>query len=125
MPRIIVVEDEESIRELLRRVLVDAGYDVALAPDAPTALTLAAEASPDVMFLDLNLPGANGLWLADQIREQHPTTAMVLATADAAVPPYQSLRRGIVGYLLKPFRRADVIRVAEEAVRWSQDARRR
>ena len=120
-----MVEDEEPIRELLRRMLTDAGSTVSPAHDDAMTFALAAEASPDVVFIDLNLPGANGLWLADQIRVRYPTTAMVLATGDAGVPPSESLRRGIVGYLLKPFRRADVLRAAEEGVRWSRDARRR
>jgi response regulator of citrate/malate metabolism len=70
------------------------------------------------------MPGANGLWLADQIRDQHPTTAIVLATADADIPPTESLRSGIVAYLVKPFRRNQVTRAAEEGIRWSAHIRR-
>ena len=123
MARIVVVDDEDAVREVLRRILVEEGHDVEVAHDAHAALTVIAEHNPDVVFVDLRMPGANGLWLADQIRDQHPTTATVLATGDAYVPPTESLRHGIVAYILKPFRRSQVLRAAEEGIRWSAYAR--
>ena len=83
------------------------------------ALTLmaGAQAVPQVVLCDVHLrDGPNGLWLADRIRERHPTTAMILATGDATVPPVQSLRKGIVAYLVKPFRREDVLQAVEEGL---------
>ena len=120
MPRVLVVDDEESIRELLRRFLEPEGYQVVTADDAESALAAMAGHDPHVVFLDVHMPGQNGLWLADQIRERFPTAATVLATADPDIPPVQSLRRGIIGYLLKPFNRAEVLRAAEDGVRWSK-----
>jgi len=125
MAKIVVVDDEQVVRELLRRILVEHGHDVEVAPDANSALAVIAKEPPDVAFIDIRMPGANGLWLADQIREQHPTTAIVLATADADVPPTESLRPGVVAYLVKPFRRSQVTRAADEGIRWSAYARRR
>ena len=119
MPTVLVVDDEASIRELLRRILEGAGYTVAAAGDARSALAAMAEHSPHVVFLDVHLPGSNGLWLADQIQARFPTSATVLATADRDIPPVENLRRGIIGYLMKPFGRADVLRAAEDGVNWS------
>lgn len=119
MPTVLVVDDEPSIRELLQRILQPEGYTVATAHDAHSALKAMVEHSPQVVFLDVHMPGANGLWLADQIREQFPTAATVLATADRDIPPVESLRRGIIAYLVKPFQRLDVLRAAEDGVRWS------
>jgi CheY-like chemotaxis protein len=124
MAKIVVVDDEEVVRELLRRILVESGHDVEVAQDANSALAVMARHKPDVAFIDIRMPGANGLWLADQIRDQHPTTAIVLATADADIPPTESLRSGIVAYLVKPFRRNQVTRAAEEGIRWSAHVRR-
>jgi DNA-binding NtrC family response regulator len=119
MATVLVVDDEGSIRELLQRILESAGYVVATAADANSALKAITEHDPDVVFLDVHMPGANGLWLADQIRERFPTVATVLATADRDLPPVENVRRGIIQYLVKPFQIEDVLRAAEDGVNWS------
>lgn len=119
MAKVLVVDDEESIRELLRRILEPAGYTVAVASNAHDAMQAMADHSPHVVFLDVHMPGANGLWLADQILRQFPTAATVLATADRDIPPAENLRRGIIRYLVKPFRRDEVLQAAEDGVNWS------
>lgn len=121
--RVLVVDDHAPIRELLRRILEPAGYVVFAAEDAHAALVAMAEHHPHVAFLDVHMPGADGLWLADQIREQFPTAATVLATADRDIPPVQNVRRGIICYLVKPFERQEVLRAAEDGVRWSEALR--
>jgi DNA-binding NtrC family response regulator len=122
--RVLVVDDHAPIRELLRRILEAAGYEVFTAEDAHSALAVMAAHEPHVAFLDVHMPGgADGLWLADQIRERFPTAATVLATADGSIQPVQNLRRGIIQYLVKPFQRGDVLRAAEDGVRWSEALR--
>src|SRR2546426_10621542 len=83
--------------------------------DARAALAaMATFPPPTVVLCDVHLrDGPNGLWLADRIRERHPTTAMILATGDSTVAPVDSLRKGIIAYLIKPFRREDVIQAGE------------
>ena len=104
MPTVLVVDDEASIRELLRRILRE-GYTVADAHDGPSALAAISAHSPHVVFLDVHMPGENGLWLADQIQQQFPTSATVLATGDPNISTADRLRRGIISCLLKPFNR--------------------
>jgi CheY-like chemotaxis protein len=116
---VLVVDDEPAIRKLLQRVLESQGHEVRTAPDASTALSLIAEAQPTVVLCDVHMPGSNGLWLADRIRERYPTTAIVLATADQEVPPIESLRPGVVAYLVKPFRAERVIAAVADGARWS------
>ena len=77
---------------------------------------------PSVAFCDVHLTGASGLWMADQIRELSPATAMVLATGDRQIPAAESFRPGIVSYLLKPFSRESVIAAASDGIRWSEEA---
>ena len=115
----LVVDDEVNIRELLRRILEPEGYTVASAPDAATALAAMSAHSPHVVFLDVHMPGENGLWLAEQIQQQFPTSATVLATADPDIPTAERLRRGIIGCLVKPFNRDDVLRAAADGVEWA------
>src|SRR5574341_2686580 len=57
-----------------------------------------------VVLCDRVLPGHDGGWLIDQLREQHPNVAIVLATADDSLPTRISLRDGVIGYLVKPFK---------------------
>lgn len=123
MPTVLVVDDDASVQELLRRILERAGYEVITANDSHDALATVRERHPAVVFVDLNMPGANGLWLADQVREQFPEVATVLATGDVTIPPTESLRPGIVAYLVKPFRSAEVLGAAEQGIRWSAGLR--
>jgi DNA-binding NtrC family response regulator len=123
MPVVLVVDDEPSIRELLRRILETAGYDVTTAENAASALRAMAAHDPDVVFLDVHMPGENGLWLADQIRHRFPTTATVLATGDLTLSPVENVRRGVIQYLKKPFQHDDVLRAAADGVHWARALR--
>lgn len=129
MASVLIVDDDSQVCDVLERFLKSSGYtDVASVPDAQAALLAMAGSQPTVVLCDVRLrEGPDGLWLAERIRELYPTTALILATGDATVPPVQSLRKGIVAYLVKPFRREDVVRAVEEGVRWSttETAKRR
>ena len=119
MGRVLIVDDEAGIRDLLERFLADVGHELRTAPDAESALQMMAHWIPDVVWSDIKMPGANGLWLADRIRESAPATAIVLATAEADVPPHESLRPGVVAYVVKPFQREQVRRAVDEGMQWS------
>jgi two-component system LytT family response regulator len=100
--RTVIVEDEESPRQLLRRLLERRHSDlieiVGEADTGPTALALCEEQQPDVLFLDVNLPGFDGFELLAQLRSE---THVIVTTGDArhAVEAY---RANAVDYLLKP-----------------------
>ncbi len=125
MADVLIVDDSAQIRQLLREFISPLGHQIREAGSAEDALALVVEAQPDVAFCDVHLTAANGLWLADQIRSVSPHTAMVLATGDSEVPPYESLRPGIVAYILEPFTRAAVIRAVNEGVQWAAASGRR
>lgn len=119
--RVLIVDDDVKVRELLRRFLEPEGYDVIEASSAEEAVQRVESTVPSVAFCDVHMPGANGLWLADQIRALSPATAMVLATGDTDIPPAETLRSGIVSYLLKPLRRSRVVAAVSDGVRWSEE----
>ncbi len=121
-PYVLVVDDDANVRHLLRRFLTLAGHEVLEAGTAEDAMAIVEQLPPAVAFCDVHMPGANGLWLADQIRSASPTTAVVLATGDPDVPASESLRPGIVAYLVKPLERRDVVSAADEGLRWSAGA---
>lgn len=106
---VLVVDDENVVRELMARWLQSGGYTVASAADADQALSLIENKTPAVALCDIRMPGHDGLWLADRIRRNHPETAVIMATGvqdvDAAV---ESLRQGVVDFLTKPFDRERV-----------------
>ena len=125
LSHVLVVDDDQPTRHILRRFLERAGYWVREAGSAHEALARIAESVPAVALCDVHMPGANGLWLADQIRVQSPTTAIVLVTGDHDIPPVESLRRGVVGYVLKPLRREELVRAVDDGVIWGSLERRK
>ena len=122
---VLIVDDDANVRHLLRRFIAGLGYEIVEAATAEDALRLVEACAPAVAFCDIHMPGANGLWLADQIRCVSPSTAMVLATGDSEVPANESLRSGVVAYLVKPLAQPDVLLALADGMRWSSDARSR
>lgn len=125
---VIVVEDEDSVRDLLVRWLEASGYVVAPARNAEDALAR-LEASPAAVALcDIRMPGKDGLWLAGRIRQRFPDTAVIMSTGVQDVhASIESMRNGVVDYLTKPFGRDRLRDAVARGVEWHQaawDARR-
>ena len=106
MPQVLVVEDEPSIRELLKVNLVDAGYDVRAVPDAEEAQAELSAALPDLLLLDWMLPGKSGLVLAKELRGAARTRElpiiMITARTDEA-DKVAGLEAWVDDYVTKPF----------------------
>src|SRR5512141_1505009 len=81
MRKILVVDDEESIRELYRADLADEGYEVGLAVDGRQALALLGSFLPDLVTLDIKLPDIDGIEVLRRIRERNATIPVILLTA--------------------------------------------
>ena len=122
---ILVVDDEPQIHQLVRRLLAPRGFTLADAQNAENALALVGSVRPSVVICDVHMPGRDGLWLAEQIREQFPATAIVFSTGDSRISPRATLRKGVVGYLVKPFGGDALLAAVDEGVRWSAEARAR
>ena len=119
---VLIVDDERPMRELLARWLVPEGYQVTEADSAEAAMTLLASQPIAVALCDRSMPGHDGIWLVEQIRAKFPTVALILATADDAVPPRVSLQPGVVGYLVKPFKQPLVLDAVRDAIAWHRTA---
>jgi DNA-binding response OmpR family regulator len=101
--RILVVDDEPNIRNLLRVGLKYEGFSVAVAEDGPGALHLAARFRPHLVILDLMLPGLDGLDVAQRLR-QDPDLLIIMLTARDQVPDrIAGLEAGGDDYMIKPF----------------------
>ena len=106
MTTILVVDDEEPIRELLKFNLEKAGYRVILAKDGPEALTQVDLAHPDLLVLDLMLPGMDGVEVCRRLRQSlaHRELPIVMLTAKAEeVDKVLGLEMGADDYITKPF----------------------
>ena len=112
-PRVLVVEDDETIRRIVTLLLLDDGFDVVTAPDGKVGLVRAAEYPPDVILLDMDMPVLNGWEFADLYRVgPGPHAPIVVFTAGGrAVAAGEAV--GAAEIVEKPFdaqRLADVIR---------------
>jgi len=100
---ILVVDDEKMIRDMLRKALTREGYEVHCAGDAEEALEILARKSIYVMFLDLKLPGMNGLELCRKIRDANPMSVIYAITGYAANFELPDCREvGFEDYFTKP-----------------------
>lgn len=125
MSAVLIVDDEAAIRQLLTRWLSAGGHSVLEAPDAESALQVLASHPVGAVLCDKSMPGHDGLWLIEQMRERFPNVAIILATADDAVPPRISLQSGILGYLVKPFKQPRVLEAVQDAMAWHRVAAKR
>jgi two-component system response regulator MprA len=103
MGRVLLVDDEPSVLSGLRRALGFAGYEVLVAEDGETALTLAAEHKPDIVVLDVVLPGLDGLTVCERLRAASDTPILMLTAKDTVPDRVAGLDHGADDYLVKPF----------------------
>ncbi len=102
--KILVVDDEQVMRDSLRAWLEDEGFAVDTAEDAVTALSMVKERPYDVAVIDIRMPGMDGIVLQKKLRETQEGLPVVIITAHATVETaVQAMREGAYDYLMKPF----------------------
>ena len=101
--RILVVEDEQKIASLLRRGLLYEGYTVDVAPNGETGLQMARDNPPDLVLLDIMLPGIDGLEVCRRLRAASDVPILMLTAKDAIPDRVAGLDSGADGYISKPF----------------------
>ena len=120
--KILVVDDEETVRMLFRRVLQAAGYDVATAADGKEALAVIADSDIDVVLLDINMPGLSGIDVLGKISTDWPNVCAIMVTAVADVQTaVAAMKLGAYEYITKPFDQDEMlhkIRLATE--KWQE-----
>jgi DNA-binding response OmpR family regulator len=103
MQRILIIEDEAEIAGYLRRGLMLEGFTVDIALDGPGGLTMARETPPDLVVLDLMLPGLDGLEVASRLRAVSDVPIIILTARDSVPDRVAGLESGADDYLVKPF----------------------
>jgi response regulator RpfG family c-di-GMP phosphodiesterase len=115
--RILVVDDDRPILELLGEYLATRGHPVVTAETGEQARTLLARESFNVVLTDIKMPGLDGLQLLDHIQESSPGTAVILMTGYGTIESaIRAMKRGALDYLQKPFKLRDVYATIEAAV---------
>ena len=108
-PRVLVVEDDEEIAQVLQRSLRLDGYDVRIAGDGEAALDQAAAYNPDLVILDLGLPKLDGIEVARRLRSADDVPILMLTARDAVESRVEGLDSGADDYLVKPFERQELL----------------
>ncbi|MEA5075398.1 MAG: response regulator transcription factor [Coriobacteriia bacterium] len=130
MTRILVVEDDPIIRQTVSYALKRAGFEVSAAGDGFDGLTLARAEQPDLILLDLMLPGIDGYRFAEEVRRENAEVAIIMVTAlDGERDTIRGLDAGADDYVTKPFSmeellarvRANLRRVRERVVLEADD----
>jgi excisionase family DNA binding protein len=116
-PRVLVVDDEASIRDLLSKTLALAEYDVDLAPDGRTALERLRLIPYDLLITDLKMPGVDGLAVIREARRLKADIPVIIITGfSTEASAIEAVNLGVSGYLTKPFRVPRVLAVAAKAL---------
>ncbi len=112
-PRVLVVDDEASIRDLLSKTLALAEYHVDTAPDGRSAVASLRDRTYELMITDLKMPGMDGLTLIHEAKRLAPRLPVVIITAHSTeAAAIESVNLGVSGYLTKPFRIAKILSTA-------------
>ncbi len=101
--RIMVIDDDKEMLKLLNRTLELEGFDTVVAADGNSALALLKETAPDLVLLDIMMPGLDGFQTLDLIREQSDTPVIMLTARQEAESLQRALFLGADDYINKPF----------------------
>jgi DNA-binding NtrC family response regulator len=121
MINVLVVDDEEPFRRLLKKELTRKGYAVEVAPDGSEALRLLHDKSFDVILLDVVMPGIDGISLMKKLREDPGTPAIIVLTGKATVETaVEAMKNGAYDYLTKPYKLDELAIVIDRAYEYSR-----
>jgi two-component system, OmpR family, response regulator MprA len=100
---VLVIDDDRNITSFLRRALSYSGYEVEIAENGPAGLSLALESPPDLVVLDVMLPGMDGYEVCRRLRAGGPVPILMLTAKDEVPDRVRGLDVGADDYLVKPF----------------------
>lgn len=121
-PTILVVEDEMSIQNVIRTYLQNEGFQVVCVDNGPEALTLAAKLQPDLIIMDLMLPGMDGMEVTARLRQQSEVYILMLTARTEESDRVAGLRIGADDYLTKPFSPRELVARVQAILRRRRDS---
>ena len=114
---VLVVDDDPDVRALVRELLARAGYDVTEAADGRVALRLLYDERPDLVLLDISMPGLDGWATLERIREVSDVPVVMVSALGAELEKVRALRGGADDYVTKPFGRQELLARVESVLR--------
>jgi excisionase family DNA binding protein len=116
-PRVLVVDDDQGVRELLAKTLMLSEYDVDMAPDGRTAVERLRIIPYDLLVTDLKMPGLDGLAVIREARRLRPDIPVIIVTGfSTEASAIEAINLGVTGYLTKPFRVPRLLAAAAKAL---------
>lgn len=121
VPRILVIDDEERIRDACTMVLEEEGYELATADNGELGLKMIQEQHFDVILLDLMMPNLSGLEVLPQLKEQHPDTAVIVITGYATVEhSIEAMKKGAFDFIPKPFTPDQLRTIVAKSIKYTR-----
>ena len=121
MIRVLVVDDEEPLRRLLKKELSRKGFSVEVAPDGSQALDLLKNSAYDVILLDIMMPGVSGIEVMKKLKEDSSAPAIIVLTGKATVETaVEAMKNGAYDYLTKPYKLDELIIIINRAYEFSR-----
>ena len=112
---IIVVDDEQAVRDVVARTLQGEGYDVVTASSGKEALQKVTHKNFDLMFLDIRMPGINGMNVLSRMKTEHPATTVVMLTAVSSMSAMMEANRNEAFlYLTKPCELTEIVSITNK-----------
>ncbi|WP_269532707.1 response regulator [Chitinimonas sp. BJYL2] len=117
-PTFVVIDDDSVLRSLIRGILTDAGLEFAgSAVNGEEGLKLCQDKLPDLVLLDINLPGSDGINVLASLAKMRRVPRVVMVSGEATLPRVKSsISLGASGFVVKPFTAAKLIGVTEQAL---------
>jgi DNA-binding response OmpR family regulator len=118
MKKILIVEDDQDIAKALSIRLKNAGYEVSVAPDAPSGVGTAIKKVPDLVLLDISLPAGNGFIVAERIQSLIPTATPLIFLTASKRPGLRNMAKGpgAVAFFQKPYEWDDLLETIQLAL---------
>src|SRR5437764_711031 len=120
MPTILLIEDDQTLIETLRYNLEQAGFTVAMAVDGITGLALARQLQPDLILLDLMLPGIDGFSICRTIAAEYAIPIIILTALQDEAHRIAGLELGANDYVVKPFSLGELLARIRSLLRWNE-----
>jgi len=113
----LVVDDAQDTREIIQKLLRYEGYDVIMASTGEEGVTKAKEEKPDIILMDINLPGIDGVEALRKIKENNPIQCVIMLTAYATLDnAIQALKEGATDFIKKPFENEHLIHIVNQTM---------
>ena len=125
--KIFVVDDEKNIRDIVRSYLEKEGFNVSVFENGESALEEYLRSAPDMLVIDIMMPGMSGLELCNEIRKHANTPIIIVSARDEEIDRILGIEMGADDYMMKPFRPKNLLlvskRFSEDLTAWEQTRR--